>query len=316
MSRLDPQLSVYFGEANRTLPALPPNASATTRRIQAWALSALDRIPIPPSVTIHDIELTLPAGHARARFFHGHDGRDEPIPTIIYFHGGGWVIGDVETYTVSCAQLAREANALVVSIDYPLAPEHSWQTITQRCYEAAVAVVYDCKQTMRGAPIALAGDSAGGHLATITALRVLENSTFRVALQALIYPCIEPNYDTESFEKFGAEYGPSVADMAWHWAQYANADLFAMDYRIAPSRAASHRGLPLSYIATAGCDSLRDDGRAYVNTLRENDVEVIHDEFSSMPHGFLRMAKHSISAAAAITQMYKRIGELLRRPQT
>ncbi len=265
---------------------------------------------------MNDVELELPHGQTRARLFYGHDGRDESVPTIIYFHGGGWVVGDVETHTTTCARMAHEANALVISVDYPLAPETDWRTLTDTCYHAAVAIASDRNQQASGAPIAIAGDSAGAHLAAITALRVRDEQSFHIALQALLYPCIEPSFDSASYERYAMGPGLTRVDMQWYWQQYVGADVATHDHRIAPTRARSHAGLPPAYIVTAGCDPLRDDGRHYANTLRAHEVDVAHDEFESMPHGFLRMAKYSEAANAAIARINGRVGELLRASRT
>ncbi len=272
---------------------------------------------------MNDVELDLPVANSgeaarsvRVRLFYGHDGRDEPVPTIIYFHGGGWVIGDIETHTVTCARMAHEANALVASVEYPLAPESNWREITDACFHVASAIARDRNQLETGSPIAIAGDSAGAHLATVTALRVRDENAFHIALQALIYPCTEPVFDSGSYTEFAMGPGLTNADMQWYWRHFASEHLHTGDHRVAPTRAASLAGLPPAYLVTAGCDPLRDDGRAYVNALRAHQVDVAHDEFESMPHGFLRMAKYSDATNAAVTRINGRIGELLRASRT
>ena len=139
---------------------------------------------------------------------------------------------------------------------------------------------------------------------------------FHVALQALFYPCIEPVFTTASYAEFAAGPGLTRADMQWYWRQFAGDDHAVNDYRIAPSRASSHVGLPPAYLVTAGRDPLRDEGRAYVRTLREAKIDVAHDEFDSLPHGFLRMAKYSAATDAAIGHANKRVGQLLRGSRT
>jgi alpha/beta hydrolase fold len=127
MSKLDPQLRSYFDELATLFPPLPLDPTPFMRRSRYWTICALGRTALPSSVTMNDVELSLPNGTSgatartiRVRLFYGHDGRDEPVPTVIYFHGGGWVIGDIETHTVTCARMAFEANALVASVEYPL----------------------------------------------------------------------------------------------------------------------------------------------------------------------------------------------------
>ena len=312
MSTLDPDLARYFADLGTQFSALPANPTPLERRARYWALCGLGKTPLPSSVTINDVTLDLDAGKVPVRLFYGHDGSDEPMPTIIYFHGGGWVVGDNDTHMPTCARLANEANALVVSIDYPLAPETHWAKLTDACFQAASAIAADRVATDAATPIALAGDSAGAHLAAITAIRARDEDSFHVALQTLIYPCIEPTYATASYESFAAGPGLTRTDMQWYWQQFVGDDHAANDYRVAPSRATSHAGLPPAYVITAGRDPLRDDGVNYVNTLRGAGVDAQHDNFDSLPHGFLRMAKYSAAADAAILRVNRRIGQLLR----
>ena len=316
MTALDPDLARYFADLGATFPSLPADPTPLERRARYWTLCGLGKTPLPGSVTINDVSLDLAVGKAPVRLFYGHDGADESVPTIIYFHGGGWVVGDNDTHMPTCARLAHEANALVVSVDYPLAPEANWRTVTAACFQAASAIAADRIAQDAASPIALAGDSAGAHLATVTAIRARDVASFHVTLQALFYPCIEPSYATASYEQFAAGPGLTRADMQWYWRQFAGDDHAVNDYRIAPSRAASHAGLPPAYIVTAGRDPLRDEGRDYVRSLREAKIDVAHDEFDSLPHGFLRMAKYSAATDAAIAHANKRVGQLLRGART
>ena len=316
MSTLDSDLARYFADLGTQFSPLPANPTPLERRTRYWALCGLGKTPLPSNVTINDVKLDLEAGKVPARLFYGHDGSAEPVPTIIYFHGGGWVVGDNDTHMPTCARLANEANALVVSIDYPLAPETHWKTLTDACYQAAVAIAADRISADAGTPIALVGDSAGAHLAAVTAIRARDAGSFHVALQALIYPCIEPTYATGSYESFAAGPGLTRTDMQWYWRQFVGDDHSVNDYRIAPSRATSHAGLPPAYVITAGRDPLRDDGVNYVNTLRGAGIDAQHDDFDSLPHGFLRMAKYSAATNAAIARVNRRIGQLLRAAQS
>lgn len=310
--KLDFQMRQYFAESAAWFSPLSPEASALERRARIWAIAALTRTPLPPSVKMNDVSLDLPSGTTRIRFFHGHNGLDEQVPLIVYFHGGGWVIGDVETHTGSCARLAHEANAIVASVDYPLAPESSWEKITSISYEAALALSKDHHLIAPSAPVALVGDSAGAHLATVTAIRARDEESFCISLQGLLYPCIEPRFDTPSYNECAMGPALTKADMQWYWQQFAGHDQSLADYRIAPSRASSLANLAPVYLVTAGCDPLCDDGRRYAEQLRECNVYVTHDEFDSLPHGFLRFPKYSSAVDNAITRLNHRIGELLR----
>ena len=316
MSTLDPDLARYFADLGTQFSPLPANPTPLERRSRYWALCGLGKTPLPSNVTINDVMLELDAAKVPVRLFYGHDGSDEPMPTIIYFHGGGWVVGDNDTHMPTCARLANEANALVVSIDYPLAPETHWTKLTDACYQAAAAIAADRISADAATPIALAGDSAGAHLAAVTAITARDEGSFHIALQALIYPCIEPTYTTDSYERFAAGPGLTRTDMQWYWQQFVGNDHGANDYRVAPSRAASHAGLPPAYVVTAGRDPLHDEGVDYVKTLSRAAISTQHDNFDSLPHGFLRMAKYSAATDAAIARVNRRIGQLLRAAKT
>jgi acetyl esterase len=316
MSNLDPDLAAYFADLGAKFSPLPLSPTPLERRARYWALCGLGKSPLPSDVTINDVTLSLDAGNVPVRLFYGHDGAIEPVPTIIYFHGGGWVVGDNDTHMPSCARLAHEANALVVSVDYPLAPETPWRTIVDACYQAASAIAADRIIHEPATAICLAGDSAGAHLAAITAITARDEDRFHVALQALIYPCTEPEFGTGSYEQFAAGPGLTRVDMQWYWQQFLGDDQRVDDYRAAPTRAASHVGLPPAYVVTAGLDPLRDDGRNYVEQLRKAHVDAAHDNFDGLPHGFLRMAKYSAATDAAITKVNERIGQLLRESRT
>jgi acetyl esterase len=309
MSVLDPEITAYYADLATHFAPLPPDASPTARRARYWAVVALSRPALPSNVTINDVQLDLACGTVPVRLFYGHDGSDEPAPTIIYFHGGGWVIGDVDTHMATCARMADETNSLLVSVDYPLAPENDWRTITEACWQAALAIAND---RPAGTPIVLAGDSAGAHLAQVIALRARDEEKFHVALQALYYPCIAPTYTTESYEQFAMGPGLTRADMQFFWQSFHGPDAMHDDYRIAPNRAKSLAGLPPTFLVTSALDPLRDDGRGHVAALRAAGIAVTHEEIDSLPHGFLRMTKVSKVAHEFVGRCNSQIGKLLR----
>ena len=265
---------------------------------------------------MNDVQLDLASGKVGVRLFYGHDGADEPVPTIIYFHGGGWVVGDADTHTVTCARLAHEANALVVSVDYPLAPEAHWRTITDACFEAASAIATD--------RVAQDAATPSPWRATAPARISPPHRTARARRRQLTSRCRRCCIRRSrriSTHRATASSPPAPASRACRHAVVLAAlrgdDQAANDYRIAPTRAASHAGLPPAYVVTAGRDRCATKG-GYARQLRGAGIEVAHDEFDSLPHGFLRMAKYSAATDAAIARLNRRIGELLRasRPES
>ncbi|MCS6995596.1 MAG: alpha/beta hydrolase [Casimicrobiaceae bacterium] len=313
---LESELARHFERLAQELPPLAPEASPLVRRLRYWGLAAHASTHWPDRVTVNDVAVATAVGRVPVRLFYGHDGRDEPVPTIVYFPGGGWVCGNPDTHASLCARLAYEANALVAAVDVPKAPEATWQQITETCHAAAEAIAADRARAAPATPLVLAGDSAGGHLAAVTSITARDRESFHVVLAALFCPCIEPDFTTASYERFAETPGLTRAEMQWYWRQYAGPDIGLNDYRIAPTRAASLAGLPPMYVVTGGCDPLADDGRSWSEALRAHGVEVTHEAFEGMPHGFLRLAKFSAAADAALQHVGARLGQLLRNACT
>jgi acetyl esterase len=194
--------------------------------------------------------------------------------TIAYFHGGGWVVGSIDSFDTACRALANASGAKVASVGYRLAPEHPFPAALEDC--AAVTRALD-------QPIAVAGDSAGGNLAIAVARRLRD----RVSAMALIYPVTDAGLNTPSMRDFKERYGLTAAGLQRCWNFYlGGADGFQPD--ASPLRADDLAGLPPTYLLTAEFDVLRDEGEAFVGKLREAGVDVTHRRFDGTIHGFWR----------------------------
>jgi acetyl esterase len=199
---------------------------------------------------------------------------DDRGGTVAYFHGGGWVVGSIDSFDTACRALANAAGATVVSVGYRLAPEHPFPAGLEDC--AAVARALD-------APLAVAGDSAGGNLAVGVARRLRD----RLAGLALIYPVTDAGLNTPSMRDFKERYGLTAAGLQRYWNLYLDgADGFQAD--ASPLRAEDLEGLPATYVLTSEFDILRDEGEAFVKKLREAGVDVTHRRFDGTIHGFWR----------------------------
>lgn len=216
-----------------------------------------------------------------------------PFPLLVYFHGGGFVVGNPDYTDVTTRILAMRTPAIVVSVDYRMAPEHPLPAAPDDC-EFAVNWCYENAESLgaRPGPVAVAGDSAGGNLSAVVALRDVASGRHRIALQALIYPLVDADRaDRASHVAFGEGYGLSARDLDDCMRYYAPPGTDRTQPDISPLYAKSFAGLPRTYILTAGFDILRDEGFAYADALRDAGVEVEHVNDPTLPHGFITMTR-------------------------
>jgi acetyl esterase len=208
----------------------------------------------------------------------------EVLPALVYFHGGGWTIGDLDTHDVLCRQLANGARCAVFSVDYRLAPEAPFPAAVEDCL-AATRFVFEKSGSLKidVSRIAVGGDSAGGNLAAVVAL----HRQGPLAFQLLIYPATDQRCDTDSHRRNGEGYLLTREGIEFFRGCYLPEKKHWADWRASPLLAASHAGLPPAFIITAGYDPLRDEGREYAERLAQAGVEVAYREYSDMVHGFL-----------------------------
>jgi acetyl esterase len=237
--------------------------------------------------------------------------------TIVYYHGGGWVIGSVDDWDAVCRMLALRSGCTLVSVDYRLAPEHGFPAAADDAYDAFKWV----QSTDAGKPVVLAGDSAGGNLAAVTALRARHAGDPMPMMQVLIYPVVDCDLDRGSYHEFeGTDFIVNRPDMEWFWDQYAPDEATRGNPYASPLRAPSLAGLPPAYVLTAGHDPLRDEGFAYAERLSAAGVPVKHRHYPSQIHGFYTMVNVMHGADRAVADTGQQIRdpswiEERRRPQ-
>jgi acetyl esterase len=211
---------------------------------------------------------------------------DDPLPVVVYFHGGGWVIGDIATHDTTCQRLAAGVPAVVVSVDYRLAPEHRFPAAVDDC-DAATAWVSAHAAELGGdaTRLAVAGDSAGGNLAAVVALRARHAHGPAIAFQLLVYPATDLTRSLPSHTENGEGYLLDTDAMTWFINQYlVDADPRHPD--ASPLFVDDLAGLPPALVVTAEFDPLRDEGEAYAQRLRDAGVDVTTSRYDGMIHGF------------------------------
>jgi acetyl esterase len=213
-----------------------------------------------------------------------------PFPALIFYHGGGWVIGNLDTVDVPCRLLTNRANCVVISVDYRMAPEHKFPAAAEDAYAAFRWVVENASSIQVNADrVAVGGDSAGGNLAAVVALMDKESTNPSLAFQLLVYPVTNHSYETKSYQENADGYLLTKDSMIWFWNHYLREKQDGQNPYASPLLAENLSGLPPALVITAEFDPLRDEGEAYVNRLREAGVQVEHTRYNGMIHGFFWM---------------------------
>ena len=208
-----------------------------------------------------------------------------PFPVLVYFHGGGWVVGDLETQDADCRTIVNAAECVVVSVDYRLAPEHKFPVAAEDAYLATRWVAENSARLAgNGAPIAVGGTSAGGNLAAVVALMARDRGGPALACQVLSVPVIDHDFDTDSYRRNGEDYVLTRAEMRWFWGHYLTTTDDAADPYASPLRAPDLSRLPPALVQTAEYDPLRDEGRAYADRLSAGGVPVTYRCYEGMIH--------------------------------
>lgn len=225
----------------------------------------------------------------RIRIYKPGDGRTPP-PVAVFFHGGGWVLGDVDTHDSLCRRLSATSGCAVASVDYPRSPEAKHPMIDEACLRAADWTVRHAADLgIDGNRVAVVGDSAGGHLAATVALRCRDAGlSWRPKLQLLIYPVMEPDFQTSSYVAFAEGHGLTREAMRYFWGCYAGDG--EVPVAAMPPAADTLVDLPPAHIVTAEYDVLRDEGEAYAAMLSNAGVPVTLRRYEGMLHGFVHMA--------------------------
>ncbi len=238
----------------------------------------------------------------------------DPFPLLVYYHGGGWVIGNLDTHDSVCRELAHGTECVVVSVDYRLAPEHRFPAAADDCYTALQWVAAHAAE-IGGDPkrIAVAGDSAGGNLACVTALKARDKGAPALVFQLPVYPVTDYSCDTPSYHENATGYLLEADAMAWFWGHYLGRESDGESSYASPLRADDLRGLPPALVITAEFDPLRDEGEAYAKRLTDAGVPTRLRRFDGMIHGFFGMSAIMDQAKTAVAESCAALREAFGR---
>jgi len=299
-----------FQEAGR-----PPYESVSPAEARQMYLQArFVSNPEPPELaSVKEIVIPGPGGPLPARVYTPKTLRraDGMAPCLIFFHGGGWVIGNLDSHDVVCRMLAHEGELIVVSVDYRLAPEHKFPAAADDAITATKWVAAHAKELgVDAAQLLVGGDSAGGNLAAVVALAARDGDGPKLAGQVLIYPATDFAMKHPSHSEPGTSILLTHSVIKWFCNHYLG-DADINDWRASPARADSLAGLPPAYVLTAGGDPLRDEGAEYAARLKAAGVRVTYKHFPGQFHGFFTMGKllpQANVAASEIASWMKALG--------
>src|SRR5579862_1850067 len=297
---LDPQI-YHLLELERE--AQVPRAYEQTVAAARAAMEQRQRQPGPSMASEEDRVIPGPNSDIPIRVYRP---REATGAGLVYFHGGGWVLGNLDTHNFQCRSLAQRAGCMVVAVHYRRAPEHRFPAAALDAYAAAEWVCTNAGALdVDPARIGVTGESAGGNLAAVTCLMARDRGGPPLKLQLLLYPVIDHSFRTQSYQQNGA-YGLDLPSMVWFWTHYLGPDQDGFDPHASPLQAQSLTGLPRAIVVTSEFDVLRDEGAAYANRLREAGITVEYRCVPGVNHAFLGMPVDAAGKA------FDEIGALLR----
>lgn len=251
---------------------------------------------LPAMREVRDLTIDGPGGDLALRVFRPHGDHDY-LPVVVFAHGGGFVFCDLDSHDEFCRSMAEGVGAVVVAVDYRLAPEHQAPAAHDDVYAALEWAAKNAGDYGADpSKIVLAGDSAGGNLASTVSIAARDRRGPAVAAQVLIYPVIDDDFETESYRLYGTGHYNTTSAMKWYWQQYAPHG--TDDPRVVPTRAESLAGLPPAVIITAELDPPCTSGDRYAQMLEAAGVHVVHHRFDGLFHGFLTFTSLSFTEPA------------------
>jgi acetyl esterase len=284
---LDPKFRPVLEMPGMQLGAPPPGVTAAM--VREAAKQMLPPIPPPPIQEVRDIEVKGPAGMLRVRLYYpSHAGN---LPLVVFYHGGGFVLCDLDSHDMLCRSLANESGCAFASVEYRLSPEAKFPAPLEDCYAALVQLTTRASELGFDAQrVAVAGDSAGGNLAAAVCLLARDRRGPAIQFQLLLYPCLDAGCAIASQHEFAKGYMLTREVLQWFYECYVAQPADGANPLVSPLEATDLSGLPPASITTAECDPLRDEGELYGERLRAAGVNAITRRYDGMIHGFTQMA--------------------------
>ena len=306
---LDPQIAELLPALNRYFPRVETMTGPQLRTVIRERA-----VPPPRPEPVGDVlnrTAPGPSGEIAVRIYWP-AASSGPVPVVVFAHGGGFVFCDLDSHDELCRAMTNGIGAVVVSVDYRLAPESPWPAAAEDVYAAADWAVQQAG-ALGADPgrLLVAGDSAGGNLAAVTALMARDRDWPAIAGQMLVYPVIAADFDTASYRRFGVGYYNTAAAMAWYWDQYVP-NVADRRHPYASPLQARLNDLPPAVVITAGCDPLCSEGETYAKALVAAGVPTIHRDYEGAIHGFITMASLGICTRAR-EQAWADVSVLLSR---
>lgn len=296
---LDAQCQALIDAAARSGSAFDTNEPRLAR-LGYDAGTLVYRHATPPLDSVANLVFAGPADSVKVRIYRPR-GVSAPAPVLVYFHGGGWVVGNLDSHDHLCRYLAAQSGVVVVAVDYRLAPEHKFPAAYEDCVAATRWVAASANELGIDAKrIAVGGDSAGGSLAAATALAVRDEGWPMLRLQLLFYPSTDFTADTASMRDNATGYLLTRAAMEQFIDWYLPSRIARTDPRTSPQLAIDHSGVAPAFIASAEFDPLRDEAHIYADTLEHAGVAVERHCYAGMVHGFMRMGGRVDKALSAL----------------
>ena len=307
---LDPQAETVIGLVKQS--GLPEFWQLTPGQAREQYLLRVGKLAVrEPIFRTQDRAIPGPGSELPIRIYQPRESKPgELLPVLVWFHGGGFVIGNLDTHDSACRMLANQGDCLVVAVDYRLAPESKFPAAVEDSMAALRWVALHARE-VGGDPerIAVGGDSAGGNLAAVCALLARNEGYPRVAFQLLIYPCTAPEPETASHRKFAEGYVLTRNTITWFYKQYVRSPKEFHDFRFAPLVADDLSNLPPALVLVAGFDPLRDEGVDYARRLIEAGNRVTLANYEGMIHGFYLMGGAVDAAKRAVAQSAQALRE-------